>query len=103
MPLDPIERASQRDMDSDILYFVRGMQATAPITEETTVSFIQNICHRRVTPLRIRDRLHYLVAAGLLNRKTEWDGGEVTHYTITALGMNVLDGVCPWPGWTPAG
>jgi hypothetical protein len=103
MPLDKIERTSQREMDQEILYGIRGLQGMAPISEDMMVTYLQNTCHWKTTIGRVRDRLHYLVSAGLLDREVEWDGGEVTHYTITAPGMNVLDGVCPWPGWTPAG
>jgi hypothetical protein len=94
-----IENAGTRELDQEILYFVRGMQSQAPITEESITGYLVNHARRRITPARVRDRTHYLVSAGLLSRKTEWDGGEVTRYEITALGMNVLDGAAPWPGW----
>jgi hypothetical protein len=94
--------AGQRELDQEILYFVRGMQQTAPITEESIAGYLVNHARRRVTVARVRDRVMYLVSAGLLARKVEWDGGEVTRYEIAAKGMNVLDGVEPWPGWKPA-
>jgi hypothetical protein len=94
-----IELAETRGLDQEILYFTRGLQSTAPITEEAIEGYLIHHARRRVTAARVRDRLVFLVAAGLLAKKTIWDGGEVTRFEISAKGMLVLDGAEPWPGW----
>ena len=94
-----IELHNQKEIDEEILNFVRGMLSIAPITAESTYKYLKGTERRKVTQLQVEDRLKYLVSAGYLMRKTEWEGGEVVSYEIMALGMDLLDGNIPPRNW----
>ncbi len=98
--MNKIEIAAQRELDNEILQYVRGMEQLAPVVSDGVFRFL----HRgrtALTQLTIEDRLSYLVDAGLLARKRDWvDGGELVTYRATAKGRDVLDGVLPPPGWS---
>jgi hypothetical protein len=98
-----VELALQAEIDRDILAFVREMEQLAPVSVESIVSFETVTRRRRVLDCKLRDRIAYLVRAGLLKSNSEWRGGEQVNYTITALGMDVLDGNAPPPNWRPEG
>lgn len=95
--------ALAQELDREILAYVREMQQHGPVQAEAICRFVQVVRRRRVTALDIQDRLLYLSAADrrLLESHTEWQDGEFTHYTITADGMDVLDGALPPPNWRP--
>lgn len=97
--MDAVKRQAQREMDHDILAYVRGMQQHAPVTEESIHAFLTDVRRRRVILADTRDRISYLVSACYLEPKVHW--GEAASYTITALGMEVEDGVVPPRDWKP--
>jgi len=97
--MTPEEIHAQREMDEDILSYVRGLQDTAPICMESVHSFLHDVRRRRrVLALQVQGRLSYLVSKGYLVAQDEWVAGEgqVTYYRITALGCDVLDRIKPW-------
>lgn len=100
--MDKIEQAARAEMDREILFFVRGMERDAPVTAESVLAYLINHARRRCTERQVADRLVYLVAAGYLVEKIEWDGGEVRRYEITATGMDLLDGNIPPRNWKPS-
>lgn len=89
------------EIDREIMSYVREMQRIGPVTAEACERFLKVTRRRQVTGDDIADRLAYLVDRGLLKRESEWDGGELHTYTITANGMDVLDGTLPPPQWRP--
>jgi hypothetical protein len=97
--MDAVKRQAQREMDHEILAYVRGMQQHAPVTEESIHGFLTGVRRRRITVSDTRDRIAYLVSAGYLLAKVPW--GEETSYTITALGMELEDGLVPPRDWKP--
>jgi len=99
--MNPVERQAQRETDSDILAYVREMQQHARVLPESIHGFLTNARRRKVTSAAVLDRLTYLTSAGFLKLEKEWEGGEIQHYTITALGMDLLDGEIPPPNWKP--
>ena len=100
--MNEVERQNQMEIDRLILNYVRGMQQMAPVTVDSVVSYLVNVARRHVTQMTVEDRLAYLVSSGYLDRKVEWDGGEVVRYLITANGMDLLDGNIPPKNWRPS-
>ena len=98
-----LEQAAREEMDREILYFVRGMEAQAPVTVESLLAYLRNHCRRRCTESELADRLAYMEAedSRYLKKIVEWDRGEITRYEITALGMDLLDGNDPHRNWRP--
>jgi len=96
--MTPAYLAAQREIDEEILNYIREMQGTAPIRAESVCGFLVHIRRRRLMASYVADRLAYLVSRGFLEAKREWEGGEgdVTTYTISAAGRDVLDLVKPW-------
>lgn len=92
----------QAEVDRDILCYVRDMQAAAPVTAEAVTRFLTNIRNRRVTADDVVDRLAYLTDRELLKKHVAWKQGRFENYTISADGMDVLDGKLPPPNWRPA-
>lgn len=100
--MDAVKLQALRELDRDILAFVRGMQKHAPVTEESIYEFIVGPRRRRVTIDDIRDRIIYLLNAKHLEARGNWkDGAELVEYTITADGMDLLDGNIPPRNWKP--
>jgi hypothetical protein len=99
--MDAVKLQAQRDLDHDILFYVREVQKIAPVTEESVHGFVTNQRRRRVTLSDVCDRLIYLTAAKYLDYHHEWKGGDFVHYTITADGMDLLDGNIPPRDWKP--
>ena len=99
--MNPAEIANQKEIDQDILYYVREMQRMAQILAESIHSFLTVTRRRRMTTKEVQDRLDYLVSAALLKEHKEFQGGEFLHYRITATGMDVLDGAIPPRNWKP--
>lgn len=86
------------EIDRDIMSYVREMQRMAPVAEDAVQRFLTVIRHRRILATETGDRLRYLADSGLLKTRSEWlRGGVVVTYTITANGMDVLDGNVPPP------
>jgi hypothetical protein len=100
--MDAIKLNAQAELDHDILAYVRGMADTAPVTQESVFGFVTVQRHRRVRLDQVKDRMAYLVAADYLEPHREWQAGEgeILHYTITANGMDMLDGVIPPRNWS---
>lgn len=96
-----VQRQAQRETDHDILGFVRSMQQHAPVTEKSVHNFLTIVRRRKITITETRDRLGYLVSADFLKAEKVWVGGEETYYTITALGMELQDGIIPPRDWNP--
>jgi hypothetical protein len=94
-----IDQYNRNELDREIMFFVRQMAATAPVTAESIGAFIRDVRRRKASDPEIADRLQYLESAGYLKRNVEWMGGEFVHFTITADGIDVLDGVKPPRGW----
>lgn len=99
--MDPVKRQAQLDLDHDILFYVRDAQTLAPVTDESIHGFVVSQRRRRVTLSDIRDRLNYLESAKCLDKRPDWQGGEVWFWTITAKGMDLLDGNIPPLNWKP--
>jgi len=97
--MDRIKRQAQREMDAEILNYVRGMQKFAPVTSEGIYMYLKNTVRRKTTEMDVEDRLIYLTDAGYLKKETVWDGGEVVRYEITATGIDLLDGNIPPRNW----
>jgi hypothetical protein len=97
--MTPAELHQRNELDRDILTYVREAVRLAPVTLDAIEGFITTIRRRSVVRADIVDRLRYLASAGYLELHTEWAGGEFTHYTVTADGMDVLDGVKPPRNW----
>ena len=91
----------RNEIDREILVYVREMQAQAPVTEESIYHFLRDVRRRRILESFVEDRLAYLVDADYLELKQEWIAGEgeLVHYRIRALGMDLLDGVVPPRNW----
>lgn len=94
------EQHQRQELDRDIMSYVREAVRMAPVTAEAVHGFIRVARRKNFSVPEIDDRLRYLESAGYLEKHTEWTGGEFVHYTITADGMDVLDGVRPPRGWT---
>ena len=96
--MTPEEIHAQRMMDEEIVYFVRDMQNTAPITSSSVYHYLSTVRRRKVTDKRVEQRLDYLVDKDYLKRSKEWVAGEgdVEFYEITAEGSDVLDDIKPW-------
>ena len=96
----PAEIEAQRQMDEEILRYVREMQAQAPVTRGAVHSYLTRVRRRRVTEAAVEDRLEYLQGRLLLRSDREWAEGEgyVTFFEVTAKGRDVLDGVIPPEG-----
>lgn len=90
--MTPAELANQKEIDQDILCYVREMQRMAQILPASISSFLTITRRRHMTMKEVQDRIDYLVSAGHLAEKKEFQGEEYGHYRITALGMDVLDG-----------
>jgi hypothetical protein len=101
--MDAVKLQAQRDLDHDILFYVREVQKIAPVTEESVHGFVTAQRRRRVTRSDIADRLDYLASSGCLEKHTEWQAGEgnVDYWKITAKGMDILDGNIPPLNWKP--
>jgi hypothetical protein len=99
--MNDVKRFAQKQMDEDILFFVREMTQTAPVTAESIHGFLANIRRSKATITDVKDRLIYLVGANYLKEDKVWEGGEVIRYTITADGMDLLDGNIPPRNWKP--
>lgn len=95
--MTPEQIAQQNEMDDEVLNYVRALQGSAPIRQESVYRFLTKIRRREITEARVRDRLNYLVSKGWLAGKKDWmpGEGEVIFYTVTADGCDVLDGVKP--------
>jgi len=99
--MTPAELHARNEMDQEILYYTREMQSRAPVTAESITGFLTGARRRKVSARETQDRIDYLVSAGYLVAIKEWQGGEFTHYRITAAGMDLLDGAIPPRGWAP--
>ena len=90
----PAEIASQRETDFDILAYVRGSQALAPVTQASVLAFLVHQRRRQVTGEMVSDRLHDLVDREALREHREWVAGEgaVSRYEIARKGRQILDG-----------
>lgn len=100
--MSSIDHANRQALDRDIMTFVRESARMAPVTFQAINLFVRDIRRRMVSPAEIKDRMTYLEAAGYLEQHRDWQAGEgeLIHYTITADGMDVMDGVKPPRGWT---
>ena len=86
-----------RAIDTEILFYVREMQQRAPVGVGAIEAYLTRQ-RQMVTDLtEIRDRLAYMVSQGRLKDEKEFEAGEWVHYySITASGMDVLDGKVPY-------
>lgn len=101
--MNPAELTNRNEMDQEILYYTREMQARAPVTAASILGFLTGARRRKLTGRDVQDRLDYLcdAAVNYLQRNVEWNAGHFEHYRITAAGMDVLDGAAPPHGWKP--
>lgn len=97
--MNDVERQQQREIDEDILAYVREAQKLAPVSEESICKFLVVTRRRKITALSVRDRLEYLSSANSLKAEKVWEGEEKVFYTITADGMDLLDGNIPPRNW----
>lgn len=94
----PAQLHEQHEIDEEILHYIREMQNTAPICEESVEGYLKRARNRRLLSGVVADRLGYLVSKGLLDARKEWVAGEghELFYAITASGRDALDGVEPF-------
>lgn len=97
--MDDVKREEQRQVDEEILVYVREMQQLAPVTADSIIKYLVVTRRRKVTELSVQDRLNYLASANLLKCDETWQGGSVKTYTITADGQDTLDGNIPPRNW----
>jgi len=91
------ELSARRELEDEILHYVRHIGDIAPITDTSVYAFVTRNRRRRVTETEVRERLLYMIDKEWLRRDTEFEPGEgdVDYLHITALGMDVLDKVKP--------
>ena|GEM_PF-3402942 len=97
--MTPEEIHTQREIDEEILYYVRSMQGTAPIRIETIERYLQRVRNRRgLTSADVLDRVKDLVDRDLLDEDRQFEAGEgyVDYYEVTAKARRCLDGAEPW-------
>lgn len=101
METNQVAAQARKELDEEILFYVREMQNTAPVTDESICGFCRDTRRRNVSLQQIQDRLAYLSAqdVGYLKKNVEWNAGEFVHYTITGEGMDLLDGAAPPRQW----
>jgi len=94
------EIAGMREMDREILMYVRESQQLAPVGADTVHAYLTGIRRREVRIDQVQDRLDDLVDENKLKMKHDWIPGEgrKTFYRITSRGRDVLDGVIPPEG-----
>jgi len=97
--VDKIRQHQQQETDRQILHYVRGMQSVAPVTLDSVHNYLTHAARITIGRSDAQDRLTYLAKAGYVEKLTEWDGGEVVRFEITADGMDVLDGAIPPRNW----
>lgn len=86
-----------REVDMEILHYVREAQSLAPVSLESIHKFLVNIRQRGIEAAETRDRVADLVDEQKLEQQDDWVPGEgkKAFYRITARGRDVLDGVIP--------
>jgi hypothetical protein len=96
--MTPAQIAMQQEMERDIAAYVREAQRMAPIRVEHVLGFLSRVRRMDTHIGQVRDRVAYLVSRGILKAEKVWQPGEgeVETYTITADGMDALDGRRPW-------
>src|ERR1035437_1953304 len=101
--MTPAEWNARFEMDQEILYYARGLQARAPVTAPSILGFLTGARRRKVSAKDVQDCLDYLISRDVayLEEIKDWQAGELIHYRITATGMDVLDGAIPPRGWKP--
>lgn len=94
----PAEIHAQREMDEEILHFVREMHNTAPIRASSVFHYLKNVRRRKVLETDVELRLAYLCDKKYLKTVCDFLPGEgsIDYYEVTADGSDVLDGVKPW-------
>lgn len=94
--MDEFELEVQTEVDRTCLIYVREMQTMAEVNEAPILAFVGK--RYRYSTVRIRSRLQYLVSKGWLaiEKKFVRGLGDVSFYTCTATGSDVLDGALPW-------
>lgn len=97
--MNEVKREEQRQIDEEILGYVREMQQLAPVTEDSIFKYLVKTRRREVTQVAVKDRINYLTSADFLKAEKEWDGKEFIRYTITADGMDRMDGLLPPRNW----
>ena len=96
--MTPAQIAMQQEQERDIAAYVREAQIMAPIRAEHVHGFLTRVRRFEITLHQVRDRLAYLVSRGYLAADRRWAAGEgyVDYFTVTADGMDALDGRRPW-------
>lgn len=96
--MTPEQIQQQRETDEDILAYTRGLQDTAPVTQESMLGYLVNIRRRRVTEQSVADRVNDLVGRKLLLKHKLFAPGRgwVNQYDITPRGRGMLDRAIPW-------
>lgn len=95
--MDAVKRAEKRETRLDIMAYVRGMQQQAPVRAESVHGFLTHQRRRKLTLTETRDHLAYLSNSGHLSEHKVFENGErIPEYTITAKGMEAMDGDVPF-------
>lgn len=91
--------ARRNELDREIMFYIRETRRLDPeaiVTAESVLGFLTAQRRRDTRIGEVEDRLAYLVDAGFLRKGKHWDFGRWLHfYTVTADGMDVLDGARP--------
>ena len=93
----PAQLAEQKRLDDEIMYYIRESQRLAPVTLDAVHNYLTRIRHFSLSEELAADRLDYLVGRDCLAAEEQWQEGvgQVKHYTITAKGRDIMDGVLP--------
>lgn len=89
--------AAREERMRAICAYVRELSPMAPVTEDAIARFaLRHGCADEIH--QVKDDLIYLASAGDLGRERIWgDDGFLYQFTITAQGIDRLDGrIAPW-------
>ena len=96
--MTPAEIQFQRQLDEEILAYVRGMQSLAPVRADSVESYLRRVRRLGFVHAALVDRLLDLEGRGYLLRENRFEAGEgtVAYYQVSFTARAVLDGAAPW-------
>jgi hypothetical protein len=96
--MNAFEIQNQRLVDQEILAYVRGMQAMAPVRAESVENYLRRVRRIAVQHAYLADRLADLEGRRYLARETRFEPGEgkVDYFAVTPAARCALDGAAPW-------
>lgn len=96
--MTPEQIAQQREIDEEILAYVRGLQDTAPISRDSIHAYLVRVRRRSITEAQTIDRINDLTGRGLLLRKRIFEAGRgyAFEHEVSPRGRAMLDRAEPW-------